>query len=432
MVASDLAKVYVEVYGCSANVADAEIMLGLLKSRGYEIIDDPEEADVNIVATCTVKTPTEHRMVHVISGLSKLKKPLIVAGCMPLTSREVIEHINPKASLLGARAVTRIVDAVETALRGGRFVRLIEVDDTPLCKPRVRLKRFIGIVPIAQGCLGKCSFCQVKIARGTLRSYPPDLIVEEVLRALEHGCREIWLTSQDNGCYGIDIGLTLADLLEKILKIERDFKIRIGMMNPVHLQAFIDRILDLYSDHRVFKFAHIPVQSGSDKILNDMRRGYTTVDAEYVMHKFRSKYPELSLITDIIVGYPTESEEDFEATLNFIKRVEPDHVNVSKFGARPKTEAYKLKPLPPMVIKMRVQKLNELYFNISYKRNLNWLNWIGEAIVEERGLKPGSWITRNYAYKPIVVLHREDILGEKIKIKIVKAYRNFLQAEILN
>ncbi|MBS7611748.1 tRNA (N(6)-L-threonylcarbamoyladenosine(37)-C(2))-methylthiotransferase [Candidatus Bathyarchaeota archaeon] len=427
-----MAKVYMEVYGCSANVADAEVMLGLLKSRGYEIVKDPEKADVNIVATCTVKTPTEHRMIHVISSLSKLEKPLIVAGCMPLTSREAIERINPKASLLGARAITRIVDAVETALHGGKFVKLIEADSTPLCKPRVRLKQFIGIIPIAQGCLGKCSFCQVKIARGILRSYPPDLIIEEVLRALEHGCKEIWLSSQDNGCYGIDIGLTLADLLEKILKIEKDFKIRIGMMNPVHIQAFIDRILDLFSDHRIFKFAHIPVQSGSDKILNDMRRGYTVADAEYVMRKFRSKYPELSLITDIIVGYPTESEEDFEDTLNFIKRVEPDHVNVSKFGARPKTEAYKLKPLPPMMIKKRVQKLSELYFNISYKRNLNWLNWVGEAIVEEQGLKPGSWIARNHAYKPIVVLHSENVLGEMLKIKIVKAYRNFLQGEILN
>ena len=432
MVALGLAKVYLEVYGCSANVADAEVMLGLLRSRGYEIVDSPEKADVNIVATCTVKTPTEHRMIHVISSLSKLEKPLVVAGCMPLTSREAIERINPKASLLGARAVTRIVDAVETALHGGRFIKLIEPGDTPLCKPRVRLKQFIGIVPIAQGCLGNCSFCQVKIARGSLRSYPPDLIVEEVRRALEHGCKEIWLTSQDNGCYGIDLGLTLADLLEKILKIEKDFKVRIGMMNPVHLQTFIDRILDLYSDHRVFKFAHIPVQSGSDKVLNDMRRGYTVVDAEYVMNKFRSKYPELSLMTDVIVGYPTESEEDFEATLNFIKRVEPDHVNVSKFGARPKTEAYKLRPLPPIVVKKRVQRLNELCLDISYKRNLNWLNWIGEVIVEERGLKPGSWITRNYAYKPIVVLYDGNILGEKLKIRIVKAYRNFLQADVLN
>lgn len=421
-----------EVYGCSANVADAEVMLGLLKSRGYEIVDSPEKADVNIVATCTVKTPTEHRMIHVISRLSKFEKPLIVAGCMPLTSREVIERINPKASLIGARAITRIVDAVEAVLRGEKYVKLVEAGEIPLCKPRVGLKKFIGIIPIAQGCLGRCSFCQVKIARGTLRSYPPDLIVEEVRRALERGCREIWLTSQDNGCYGIDIGLTLADLLEKILKIEEDFKIRIGMMNPVHVQTFMERILDLYSDHRVFKFAHIPVQSGSDKVLNDMHRGYTVAEAEYVMRKFRSRYPELSLMTDIIVGYPTESDEDFEDTLNFIKRVEPDHVNISKFGARPKTEAYKLKPLPPTVIKERVRRLNELCSDISYRRNLNWLNWIGEAIVEEQGLKPRSWIARNYAYKPIVVFHDNDITGEKLKIKIVKAYSNFLQAEILN
>jgi len=432
MVAPGLAKIYMEVYGCSANVADAEVMLGLLKARGYEIVDSPDEADVNIVATCTVKTPTEHRMIHVISTLSKLDKPLIVAGCMPLTSREVVERINPRASLIGARAVTRIVDAVETALRGGRFVKLVEPEDIPLCKPRVRLKQFIGVIPIAQGCLGKCSFCQVKIARGALRSYPPDLIVEEVRRALEHGCREIWLTSQDNGCYGVDIGLTLADLLEKILKLEEDFKVRIGMMNPVHIQSFIDRILDLYSDHRVFKFAHVPVQSGSDRVLNDMRRGYTVAEAEYVMRKFRSKYPELSLMTDVIVGYPTESEEDFEATLSFIKRVEPDHVNVSKFGARPKTEASKLKPLHPQVVKERTRKINELCFNISYRRNLNWLNWTGEVTVESQGLKQGSWIARNYAYKPIVVLHDGNILGGKLKVKVVKAYRNFLQAEILN
>ncbi|KYH37801.1 MAG: hypothetical protein AYL29_003630 [Candidatus Bathyarchaeota archaeon B24] len=424
-------RVYLEVYGCSANVADAEIMLGLLRSRGHEVVNDPELSDVNILVTCTVKTPTEHRMIHRITVLSSLGKPLIVAGCMPLTGRAIIERINPKASLLGARAVTRIEEAVEAAVKGKRFIKLTEPDEVKLCKPRFRLKYPVGIVPIAQGCLGNCSFCQVKLARGRLRSYPPDMVVEEVRRALRQGCKEIWLTSQDNGCYGFDIGSDLAELLEKVLSIEGDFMVRVGMMNPSYLSRFLDRLLDMYSDERIFKFAHIPVQSGSDKVLRDMRRGYTSSEAEEVMRRFRAKYPNLTLMTDIIVGYPTESEEDFEETLAFIARVEPDHVNVSKFGARPGTEAYKLKPLPVKLVKERVKRLNALCSEISYKRNLSWVGWVGEVLVEEPGLKPRSWIARNFSYKPIVLRTHEDLLGKRLNVRVVKAYRNFLLATTL-
>ncbi|RLI27809.1 hypothetical protein DRO58_03490 [Candidatus Bathyarchaeota archaeon] len=257
------------------------------------------------------------------------------------------------------------------------------------------------------------------------------MVVEEVRRALRQGCKEIWLTSQDNGCYGFDIGSDLAELLEKVLSIEEDFMVRVGMMNPSYLSRFLDRLLDMYSDDRIFKFAHIPVQSGSDKVLRDMRRGYTSSEAEEVMKRFRAKYPKLTLMTDIIVGYPTESEEDFEKTLAFIARVEPDHVNVSKFGARPGTEAYRLKPLPVKLVKERVKRLNALCSEVSYRRNLGWVGWVGEVLVEEPGLKPGSWIARNTSYKPIVLQTHENLLGKRLNVKVTKAYRNFLLATML-
>jgi len=362
---ADSMKIYASVYGCPSNIADCEMALGLLQETGFEIVDDSGKSDLNIIFTCIVKTPTEQRMVQRIQQLTKTGKPLIVAGCMPKTSQRAIEKINPNASLLGPDSIEHIVDAVRAALEGKKVIFVGDERKTKPGLPRVRKKESIGIVPISIGCLSDCSYCAVKFARGKLKSYPIEKIVQDVEALVKDGCKEIWLTSQDNGCYGLDIGTSLAELLEEVCKIKDDFKIRVGMMNPMHIKKFLDELVDAYKNEKIMKFLHLPMQSGSDRILQTMKRGYTVVKFEKIVERLKKEIPNLFLSTDVIVGFPGESDEDFQATVALMKKIKPGKVNVSKFGARAGTKAAKMKQIPTKTINERSKNLHGVISSFS-------------------------------------------------------------------
>jgi len=356
-------KIYACVYGCPSNIADCEIALCLLKQASFEIVDNANRSDLNIIFTCIVKTPTEQRMIHLIKELTKLNKPLIVTGCMPKTEQRVIERINPQASLLGPNSIEKIVNVARATLEGKKVIFTEDLRKPKLCLPRVRKNSNIGIIEISNGCLSNCSYCQVKFARGKLFSYPVEKIVEEAKLAIKNGCKELWITSQDNGCYGKDIGTNLPKLLDEICKIEGDFSVRVGMMNPSHTKQILDDLVHVYKIKKIQKFLHLPVQSGSDRILQLMKRGYVVKDFIEIVEKFRKEIPDLFLSTDIIVGFPEETNEDFQATVELLKKIKPNKVNISKFGARPRTEALKMKQLDVKTINDRSKMLHELVKN---------------------------------------------------------------------
>lgn len=362
---ADSMKIYASVYGCPSNIADCEMALGLLQKTGFEIVDDSGKSDLNIIFTCIVKKPTEQRMVQRIQQLTKTGKPLIVAGCMPKTSQRAIEKINPNASLIGPDSIEHIVDAVRAALEGKKVIFVGDERKTKPGLPRVRKKESVGIVPISIGCLSDCSYCAVKFARGRLKSYPIEKIVKDVEALVKDGCKEIWLTSQDNGCYGLDIGTSLAELLEEVCKIKSNFKIRVGMMNPTHIKNFLDELVDAYKNEKIMKFLHLPVQSGSDRILQTMKRGYTVAKFEKIVERLKKEIPNLFLSTDVIVGFPGESDEDFQATAELMKKIKPDKVNVSKFGAHAGTKAAKMKQLPTKTITERSKNLHGVISSFS-------------------------------------------------------------------
>jgi len=407
-------KVYIEPYGCSANLADAEIIAGLLLDAGYTITQSPSEADLNIIVTCTVKDPTYHRMVTRLKALTALGKPMIVAGCMPKTSKETILHINQRASLLGPNSIDRVREVAERTLKGERVEELTETYNK-LLQPRLLRNPVVGVVQIASGCLSACSFCQVKIARGRLKSFDEALILEEIVRLVKRGCREIWLTSQDNGCYGKDRGSSLADLLDKIAKLDGCFKVRVGMMNPTHIIDDIFRIVDVLREERFFKFLHIPMQSGCNDVLSHMKRGYTRDDFIRIVNEARRMIPAVTLSTDVIVGYPTEREECFKETMSLLQQVKPDVVNISRFSPRPGTRAALLPQLPPSVVKQRSATLHNLVKLISLERNRCWLGWRGEALVDE-GVK-GAKVARNPYYKPILLYDGVE-LGSYVEVEV--------------
>ena len=424
-------KVYIETYGCSASFSDSEICAGQLSQAGYSIVDNPKDSDVNVIVTCTVKTATANRMSHRIKKLSENNSALVVAGCMPKTQAKEIKKLNPNASLMGPDSIDQITDIVNSTLNGTPLIQLGKSTKPKILLPKIRINPVIDIVEIGTGCLSSCTFCQVKIAKGTLISYPPDAIVEQIQQSTDSGCREIWLTSTDNGCYGMDMSMDLADLLTSIVDIQNNFLVRVGMMNPMHTKKKFHKLFNIFSHDKIYKFLHIPVQSGNNRVLKSMLRGHSREDYILMCSSFREKFPLSSIATDIIVGYPTESDEEFRDTVKLIKSTQPDVVNLSKYGARPGTKAIEMEQVPNSTINARSKSLTSIIKEISLERNKKWLDWTGNCLVNENGKIDGTMIGRNFAYRPIVLKNSDVVLGNYYNVKIVEAQSNYLVGEIL-
>jgi MiaB-like tRNA modifying enzyme len=422
-----MAKIFIETYGCSANVADSEIMAGLLKEAGFEIVNSSGESDVNVLNSCIVKTPTEQRMIYRIKELTKLSKPLVIAGCMPKTERKIIEEINSRASMIGPDSIEKIVDVVNAAIQGKKVLFTEDLRKPKVCLPRIRRNPIIGITPVAIGCLSNCSYCEVKFARGKLFSYPIEAVIKEVKQAVNNGCKELWITSQDNSCYGKDIDTDLSKLLNLICKINGKFFVRVGMMNPLHAKKILNDLINVYKNEKIFKFLHLPVQSGSDRILKEMNRGYKVKDFLEIVEKFKKEFPQMTVSTDVIAGFPSETEKEFEDTVELIKKVRPDVVNISKFGTRPGTEAAKMQQVDKKIVNERSELLHKLVKKIGLEKNKEWIGWKGEVLVDEK-VKNG-FVGRNFTYKPIVVKSEKNIFGKIVSVDIENATSNCLIAK---
>jgi len=424
--------VYVESYGCSANRFDLEIMLAKLIGAGYKAIHNTELADIILINTCAVKKPTEDRILQRLRVLSLLNKPLIVSGCLPKIDLKAIrKSASSFSAALDPHSVDRILEAVIAAQNGERN-RLFfsEKPGAKLLQPKIRLNKLVEIVQISEGCAGACSFCCVRFARGRLFSYPKELIVRRINEAVLEGAREIWVTSQDSGAYGLDIGTNLVELLEDCCEIEGDFLIRVGMMNPNHVSAISKRLARVYKESRIFKFLHLPVQSGDDEVLEWMNRSYSVKDFERIVSTFRKEMPEITLSTDIICGFPGETEAAFEKTIELVRKVKPDIVNVSRFFPRPHTPAENMKQFSVEEVKSRSRHLSGIARQISLERNKSWLDWKGRILVDEKG-KDETWVGRNFAYKPIVVKSWEYLIGRFVSVRVIGAFPTYLKAQIL-
>jgi len=402
------------------------MMQGLLTEAGFELTESKQEADVIVINTCTVKEVTFHRMLHRIQEFTKNGKYLVITGCMPKTERAAIEKIAPNASLVGPNSIHVIVNAVFETLTGKKSVHVQERQIPKLGLPRVRKNAVIAICPIATGCLGHCSFCQTKLAKGDLFSFPPELILSEIKYSLHEGCKEIWLTAQDTGCYGSDLGTSLPELLNKIVKIPGDFFARVGMMNPQHVLPILDDLLESYESGKIFKFLHLPVQSGSNRILKRMNRDYHVSDVQQIIRKFKNAFEYLTLSTDIIVGFPGETNSDFQQTLKLLKEVKPDVVNISKFGKRAGTKATKMTQVPKPIIRERTKELVELCKRIQLENNEKWIGWKGKVLLDKKG-KRGGVIGRNFAYKPILTMRGS--LGRFKTVQVLHSRPTFLIGE---
>jgi MiaB-like tRNA modifying enzyme len=420
-----MAKIWVEAYGCSASFADSEMISGLIVNGGHTLAQDPSESDLNLIVTCSVKDATASKMVHRIKQSES--KPLVVAGCLPKAERQTVEKFAQNASMMGPNSIGKTLQVIETTLGGSKIVVLEDTDLSKVGIPKIRLNPIVGIIEIANGCMSECTFCQTKLAKGDLNSYRIGDIVRQVKRELTDGCKEIWLSSTDNGCYGLDIGEDLSSLIDQVIQIPEDFRIRIGMMNPMFMPRIRDNLLKSFENDKVFRFLHVPVQSGSNEVLNNMKRGHTVETFKDVVKKFRIKFDSFTISTDIIVGYPTETRENFEETIELLEETRPDIVNLSRYSQRPGTVAADMAQVDAAEIKRRSKQVTELINRISLENNKKWIGWEGEVLFDES--LDGQIKGRNFAYKPIFVNAVTEI-GQTCPVRVVDATNHSLIGEI--
>lgn len=406
-------KFYVEVYGCTANKSDADLIKGLVHQHPqHQLVKTIDDAEILIILTCTVISTTEQRMLHRIKELSKTKKKLIIAGCMASVQKKMIKESFPNALLLPPRKTHLLFSLLEKQ----------EIN------PRLEEKAFapkqctelIAPISIAEGCLFSCSYCITHLARGPLFSYPEEAILTSVNKAIQQGCKEIQITAQDTASYGLDQKTSLPQLLKRIVTIPDEYMIRVGMMNPRTAKTILSEIIQLYNNPHLYQFLHLPFQSGNNEILTKMNRGYNINDVTNIIEKVRLTHPDISIATDVIVGFPTESEEQFQQTISVLKHINPDIVNITRFSARPYTKAKIMNGrIPTDIVKERSRQLTEIAQQITSERNKRYVGNIMQVIPLKKG-KNETVLARSMNYKPVII-HQKVPLGKKITVEIIDA-----------
>jgi MiaB-like tRNA modifying enzyme len=355
-------KINIKTFGCAMNQRDSENIAGFLVSKGHEI-SDFDGAEAVIVNSCGVKQKSQHRILSFISSIKG--KKVYVGGCLPrmINIKKYVKNVN---GIFDINSIFKIIELLD----GKKELLISNEKENRLNKAIIRKNKEIAIIPISQGCEGNCFYCCVKFARGKLKSYKKEEIIREVKKAVDENCEKIYLTAQDTGCWGRDINENLISLLKEVINVKGNFKIRLGMANPNFILEYLNELIEIYKSDRMMKFLHIPVQSGSDKVLKEMNRKYKVEDFKFIVKKFRENIKEMNISTDIIVGYPSEDLEDFNKTLELIREIKPEVLNISKFAPRPKTEASKLKQISTKEIKRRSVILSNEFNKIKKEKGL--------------------------------------------------------------
>ena len=377
-------------FGCTFNQGDTRILERMLTDLGCSMVSSPEKADAVVVNTCTVVGATERKMLRVLRDLRE--KQLYVTGCMATVQRgEICSVCNPVFLSPFSRG---------EAYRG-----------TSTAPPHD-----VGIVQLGSGCPGSCTYCITRLARGPLKSYPGKVILEEIRSAVRSGTAEVRLTAQDCSAWGQDTGESLPALLNRMGEISGTFRVRLGMMNPATILPMLDPLTESFMHRNLFRFAHIPVQSGSDRILRKMGRNYTSDEVIGIFRALRRRNPDITLATDIIVGFPGEDEGDVQATLDLLGRMLPAKINITRYSPRPGTPAAALKAPVDRVKKERSRRVQRHATEIYRQLNRPLIGSSPQVLVTER-IKPGTVLARTDTYTGIV-LHQDLPIGSELTARI--------------
>lgn len=416
--------VYLETYGCSANQNNSEIISKIILNSGLELTNNENIADFFILNTCIVKGKIINKMRSRINSLLRFNKPLIITGCFP----GVYKLKGKNLYFLSVHQIKNTAKLIKDIGQGKETSKYLKKQHEIKLGEKQRKNKLIGIIQISEGCTGSCNFCITKKAKGELFSYPQEQIIEQAEKDLKSGVKEIWITSQDNAAYGLDRGRPeLPELLNKILSLDYNFKLRLGMMNPNNVILILEKLIEIYKNKKMFQFLHVPVQSGSDKILKLMNRRYKIEDFDKIIRNFQQKIPNLTLSTDIILGYPHETQEDYEETKKLVEKYRFPVLNLSRFWPIQKTQAATEEQLDNKLKIERTIEIQKLHKAISEEDNKKLIGTDQEVLVDDKQGK--VYFSRTNNYRIVVIFSEKNILGKLIKVKIKQAQAKYFVGE---
>ena len=422
-------RLHFEAHGCALNRGEARELRDAAELAGHYVSCTRKDAEALVLSTCTVIQSTEDRMLAIVRDWSSLGKPVIVAGCMASARPEQVRMACPQAVLLPPRKngeFLKLVGGLEGRERVGANAQAeagpsVNAGGLPW---EERAAPVIADVPIADGCRGRCSYCITRLARGPLKSRPAEEVVTRVADLVERGCREVRLAALDSGQYGKDMDDELPNLLEKVCAVEGDFRVRVGMMNPESLLPMMDGMLDALQNEKMFRFLHVPVQSGDDGILEKMRRGYRADDFRTVVKRYRDRFPFGLLSTDVIVGFPGEGDDAHLRTLKLLEETRPSILNVKLFSPRPGTPAARLKrTVGPADAKRRTGELAALHARL-FRANSAALAGRSEPVLITEKAR-GGVLGRTPDYHPVIIRKRLEP-GIWLRVTLAEAKSGFL------
>jgi radical SAM methylthiotransferase, MiaB/RimO family len=435
--------------GCAANFGDGEKIARILSKKSEVSFEFPETSvatsaqfEAFYLNVCTVKGNAGAIKLLRKAASTYPNVPIYITGCAPKDFREEAVKAVPRVQFTSLKELE-----ASTQSPSSPTTSPTQSSSTGSIKSRshnvLRESPYIGIVNIEEGCLDACAFCSTHLVKGRLHSFAPNAIVNQVQALVDDGCLEIQLTGQDCACYGFDIGTNLAELTQRILThVSGNYRIRLGMGNPRHVLGYQEALLDCFTDERIYKFIHIPVQSGSERILKAMNRRHTARNYATLAHAFAERFSKFTLSTDLIVGYPGETAADFNETVELLKETRPTVCNITRFVARPGTVAAhfesassathldsatstaQLEPanlaVPDAIKHERSAILAETFQQIALENNREWIGDECTVITEKPGYRSGTTIARNAAYRPVAI-QGSFPAGQTLRVRITDA-----------
>lgn len=426
-------KIWIRTWGCSHNNSDGEYMAGQLAAYGYKITENASDADLWLLNSCTVKNPAEDHFRNSIKKAQEENKKIVLAGCVPQAQPR--QDYLKGLSIIGVQQIDRVVEVVEETIKG-HSVRLLgqkkdngkRLGGARLDLPKIRKNPLIEIISINTGCLNACTYCKTKHARGNLASYPIDELVDRAKQSFQEGVCEIWLTSEDTGAYGRDICTSLPALLWKLVEvIPEGAMLRLGMTNPPYILEHLEEMAKILNHPRVYAFLHIPVQSASDTVLMDMKREYCVADFKRVVDFLKDKVPGITIATDIICGFPGETDQDFQETVKLVEEYKFPSLFINQFYPRPGTPAAKMEQVPAQVKKQRTKDLSRVFH--SYNPYDHKIGERQQVLVTEESFDSKFYVAHNRFYEQVLVPKNPTFMGKMVEVDIYESGKHFMKGQ---